>query len=138
MTFVILVLIVAIIYIVYKKLWPGFVISSIKGLISEKEAQILKKIGSIESKNHTQVERNLLESGKKNFIRLSERFKHNETKLDEVMKDWADYTEAIDEMLNVLFSNKTSDEKERNKQELFIKIEEIQKRSKDLLGDEYE
>lgn len=84
----------------------------------------------------------VFDCSKKNFIRLSERFKHDKLKLIEITKDWCDYLNAYACLFNEspLFVFGTDEDVKRLHDEkgmYIIKMEEVDKRFKNLLGDEY-
>lgn len=79
---------------------------------------------------------------KKNFVRLSERFKHDKLKLIEVTKDWCDYLSAYSHLFyeSMLFVYGTDEQIKKLNDErdaYIIKMEEVEKRFKNLLGSEY-
>ncbi len=79
---------------------------------------------------------------KKNFIHLCERFKHDKLKLIEITKDWCDYLNACACLFyeSPLFVFGTDEDVKRLRDEkdmYIIKMEEVDKRFKNLLGDEY-
>jgi len=110
--------------------------------IDLREMRLSDKIKTSHLKNYLQTEATLFNCGRKNFIRLNERFKHDDVKLGQVVKDWIDYIEILtdvifeSEMLDVSTSEE-SDEHFDKRDELYVKIQAIEKRFKDLLGDEY-
>ncbi|MEI7498040.1 MAG: hypothetical protein WCK11_02030 [Candidatus Falkowbacteria bacterium] len=114
----------------------------IQDKIERKEESLLRDIKSNHLKDYMQNETTLFECGRKNFIRLNERFKHDEAKHGQVVKDWMDYMDILGDivhehlMLDVSTSEE-SDEHWEKRQELFIQIQEIEKRFKELLGDVY-
>ncbi len=84
----------------------------------------------------------VFDCNKKNFIRLSERFKHDKLKLIEITKDWCSYLNAYACLFyeSPLFVFGTDDDVKRlgdEKDMYIIKMEEVDKRFKNLLGDEY-
>lgn len=80
---------------------------------------------------------------KKNFIRLCERFKFDEIKLDQTKKDWADYCISFGGLLylgNVPFIAMTDEDTKKNHKEqdhLLIKVSEIENRFEKLLDHDY-
>lgn len=111
--------------------------------IDKREVLLKEKIKSSHLKDYMQMETTLFDCGRKNFLRLKERFKHDDVKLEQVIKDWIYYMEAISdmvyesEMLDVATSNEDADEHRNMQDELAVKIKEIDKRSKELLGADY-
>lgn len=111
--------------------------------IDKREMLLKEKIKSSHLKDYMQMETTLFDCGRKNFLRLKERFKHDDVKLGQVIKDWIYYMEAISdmvyesEMLDVATSNEDADEHRNMQDELAVKIKEIDKRSKELLGADY-
>jgi len=80
--------------------------------------------------------------GKKNFTRLKERFKYDKLKLIEITKDRCDYLNAhaylfYDSPLLEFGTNEDVKKIHERGNAYFIKMQEIEKRFKDLLGDEY-
>lgn len=115
----------------------------IQSEIDKKENYLLQRIEATHLKDYMQMETTLFECGKKNFLRLKERFKHDDVKLGQVIKDWIYYIDTISdmiyesEMLDVSTSNEDADEHRNMQQKLAVKIQEIDKRFKNLLDDEY-
>ncbi len=148
MLYIILIVIAVFVYLIYKGQKPKIIskeeaVENIKLEISCKEEYLLNKIKTSHLKDYMQTETALFECGRKNFLRLSERFKHDDIKFAQTVKDWIDYIDTISEvifvseMLDVANSNEEVNEYRNNQQELFIKIQETEKRFKDLLGNEY-
>lgn len=148
MLYIILIIIAVFVYLIYKGQNATTnsrdkAIEFIQTEITKREDFLLSKIKASHLKDYLQTEKILFDCGRKNFIRLSERFKHDDVKLRQVTKDWLDYMDTVSdiihesEMLDVTLSNDEADEHRNNQQELFVKIQEIDKRTKGLLGDEY-
>lgn len=93
---------------------------------------------------HMTTEGAFLKCGKINFSRLIERFKHEDNKLARIVKDWTDYMKMLQgviyehELLDVSYSDEEINEHWDKRDEFYIKIEEINKRLKDLLSEEYQ
>lgn len=107
--------------------------------IENMENYILEKM---KAKTDVKADKAIFDSGKKNYVRLSERFKHDKLKLKEVTKDRYDYLVAHAGLIyeNPLIGFGTNEDvaKIRSEEDDFIiKIQEINKRFKNLLGDEY-
>jgi hypothetical protein len=114
-----------------------------KGLAC-KEENLLKELKNPALlKGRLQNETSLLECGKLNYIRLKERFKHDDIKRRQVNQDWFDYLEALNnliyerEMLDVSTTEDEGNAHFDNIGEFHIKIQEIVKRFRDLLGNDY-
>ena len=112
--------------------------------LAYKEENLWKEIKNpVLLKGRSQDETSLLECGKLNYIRLKERFKHDDIKRGQVNKDWFDYLEALKdliyerEMLDISTAEDESNAHFDSIEELHIKIQEIEKRFKELLGSEY-
>jgi hypothetical protein len=146
MLYELLIIIIILIYLIYKQ---KPVIKSkeeineeIQSEIDRKEAQILHSLKTSHLKNYMDTNTAIFENGRKNFLRLSERFKHDDIKQGQVIKDWIDYINTIErgiftqEMLDVCTSEE-SEQYFKEQQENGIKFQEITKRFKDLLGEEY-
>ena len=147
MTYIFLAIITVLVYLIYKKqnppaLTPEQISETLLEEISRKEDYVERKIGSSHLKEYLTMEKTLLQCGSKNFLRLRERFKHDEQKYTHILKDWNDYLDTISEcvfeseMLDVC-SSEDSDEHYKARDLLFIKIQEAEKRFKELLGEEY-
>ncbi len=116
----------------------------VRAEIEQKESFLLNKIKTRDLKDGEQngIEIASFDCGKKNFIRLSERFKHDKTLLDRVVKDWTDYMDVLGdvvhemEILNYL-SREDGQEHLYAREKLYIRMEEIEKRFKDQLGGDY-
>jgi len=148
MLYIILIIIAIFLYKIYKGQKPKVLMSkeetmeNIQTEIKEKEDKLLNKIKTNRLKDYMQTETIMFDCGRKNFLRLSERFKHDGVKFAQIVKDWMDYIEAVsdiifvNEMLDVCTS-KEANGYYKQQDELFIKIQEIEKRYKNLLGDKY-
>ncbi len=83
-----------------------------------------------------------LDCGSKNFTKLYERYKHDDTKIDQIIRDWRDYVDILLETVAqreiMDCSNEASFEKSFNDLEKsWIRIREINKRIKSLLRNDY-
>ncbi len=137
-----------IIYFVWRVRKPK-IISKAKGLeliqdeIDKKENYVLQKIKGSHIADYMQTETTLFECGKKNFIRLQEGFRHDDKKLGESIKDWIYYLDYISnlihhhEMLDLATSDSDADDATKQHQEIVAKMQEIDKRTRDLLGKDY-
>ncbi|MES2315380.1 MAG: hypothetical protein V4486_01440 [Patescibacteria group bacterium] len=95
------------------------------------EVFISKKLTGVEV-----VEEELLfNSGRQNFIRLKERFKHDNTWSEQIKSDWYDYLIIINDVINLRKSNKEYILSQIN--EKLVQINEINKRFKYLLGKDF-
>jgi hypothetical protein len=148
MLYIILIIIAIFLYLIYRKQNPSAsqkikAVANLHAEIAKREELLSNKIKTSHLKDYLQTEATLFEYGKKNYVRLSERYKHDDTKNLHVIKDWIYYMEALSdiiyesEMLDVASSNEDADEHRNSQQELFIKVQEIGKRNKELLGNEY-
>jgi len=146
--YIILIVIAVIVFLIYKKqksapLSKEQSMENIKAQIAYKEERLLDHIKTNHLKDYMTTESALFECGRTNFIRLSERFKHDDAKLTQVIKDWTDYMEILDdavyesELLDVSTEEGEGEEHWKRRDELYIQIQEIEKRFKDLLGKEY-
>ncbi len=147
MLYIILILAVVVIYVVYRKQKPSEA-SKIKAreklhlVLKQKQVALLDFINASELKNYLQDEVLQLECNEKNFVRLSERFKHDDVKFAQVVKDWIDYIDMLRDLVTErLLLDISTSETSKNHDDaihyLSIKIQEIEKRFKDLLGSEY-
>lgn len=79
-----------------------------------------------------------------NYLRLKQRFAHDEEKLLELAKDWHRYADALCElkqarvMLDVDWSDEAGDNFTERTKEPVIAKEEIEKKFKSLLGDDWQ
>ena len=111
--------------------------------IDLQESQLVNHLNTSHLKEHLEVPKILFENGRLNFIRLSERFKHDDAKFGQITNDWFDYMRFINdviyesEMLDVSNTDEESDRHWKTRDELYIRIQEISKRFKELLGKEY-
>lgn len=146
--YIILIVIAIFVYLIYKKQKPVIqskeqIIENTKAQIAYKEEHLLDHIKTNHLKDYMTTESALFECGKTNFIRLSERFKHDDVKLAQVTKDWIDYMDILNdavyesELLDVSTEEGEGEEHWKRRDELYIQIQEIEKRFKDLLGKEY-
>lgn len=146
--YIILIIIAIVVYLIYKKINPSVIskeraTENIQAQIIRQEEMLSKHIDMSHLKDYIQQQAIMFDCGKRNFIRLSERFKHDDIKLTQVVKDWTDYMEILQgiiyeqELLDVSTAE-GADEHFDNMHELAIKIQEIEKRFKGLLGKEYE
>jgi hypothetical protein len=146
-TWIIVLIIVIFSYLIYKRRKPSEISKTevkenMQAEMERKQEALLKKIKTSHLKDYMETETDLLECGKNNFIRLSERFKHDDIKLEQVIKDWIDYIDILSdavyesEMLDVS-SSETSQTHYKAREALYIKLQEIIKRFKDLLGADY-
>lgn len=110
--------------------------------ISYQEEKILNKLQTSILRDYLSLEKTLFDCGKQNFVRLSERFKYDEPKIQQIISDRKEFLELLSdivterEMLDVC----TAEEDEEHSQTLkgyFIRIQEIEKRFKNLLGNDY-
>jgi len=139
MLYIILIVIAAFVYLIYRGQKPKIISNQ---EIIRQEEYLLNKIKTNHLKDYMQTETVLFDCGKKNFFRLSERFKHDDIKFAQIVKDWIDYIDTISdvifvrEMLDVCTSEE-ADEYYKQQEELFVKIKETHRRFKELLGNEY-
>lgn len=109
----------------------------------QKEIFFSDKIKTNRLKDYVEIETVLFDYGRKNFVCLEKHLNRNDTRLARARRDWMDYIDILhktiyeNEMLDVATSNEIADEHRKKRQELFVKIREIDKRFKNLLGDEY-
>lgn len=147
MLYLLLIVIAVILYLIYKGQKPRELSREEINQITQEEIKrqeeyLLNKIKTSHLKDYLQTETALFDSGKKNFTRLSERFKHDETKSSQISKDWLEYMESTSdaifntEMLDVCTSDESSQYYD-DRDALFVKIQEINKRFKELLDKEY-
>lgn len=78
-----------------------------------------------------------------NYLRLEERYKHDNVRLGQIIKDWVGYNEVITgliherEMLDVATTDEESDRSDQETKKLQIRRQEIESRFKALLGKQY-
>lgn len=145
--YIILIIIAVYVYSIYKSQNPKLTKEEVKEKIQEeidlKEEYLLKKIKTSILKDYMQTETTLFDCGRRNFLRLKERFKHDDIKYAQIVKDWLDYMETLSdivfesEMLDVCTSEE-SEEHYKRRDELFVVVQETEKRFKELLGSEYD
>jgi methyl-accepting chemotaxis protein len=143
MLYIILIIIAIFVYLIYKGQNPKITSKEDMQIeIERKEVKLLEFIQTNHLKDYMDTEKALFECGRINFIRLRERFKHDEIKLEQVFKDWIDYMDTLNDaiykslQIDVTFDDEF-DTLWKDRNELYIKIQEINKRFKDLLGNEY-
>lgn len=151
MLYIILIIIAIFIYLIYKQQKSpkisisktGFYQVKIKQMMEQKEATLLNLIKTNPLKDYMQTEVALFDCGRKNFICLCERFKYDNIKFAQIVKDWIDYMDILKDVvfqrlyLDVSKSITSADICDEKIDNLFIKIKEINKRLQDLLGNEY-
>jgi hypothetical protein len=104
------------------------------------EKYVLEKIANTTNKKFAEI---LFEYTKKNFDRLNERFKFDDKMTRQILKDWCDYCMALGGIVFLGdYPDFTMDKEQRIKNNteqdsLLIKLEEIEKRFKEFLGDDY-
>ena len=119
------------------------ILESIQDQISKQESYLTQKIKNSHLDGYLQTETVLFECGKKNFFRLKERFKHDDEKLTQIIKDWFNYMETVSdiisesELLDLAKPNEDADEHRIAQDRLAVTIQEIDTRFKNLLGSEY-
>ena len=148
MFYIILIIILALAYFIYKRRKPKIekkeeTMADMQVDIKVGEESLLRKIKTNHlGEDYMTTETDLLKAGKHNFVCLSERFKHDEVKLRQVTKDWLDYIEILKRMVyeneirNYLSAEDSSAHFEAEEKQ-HIRLREIIKRFKDLLGAEY-
>lgn len=112
--------------------------------IKVSEDFLLKKIKERDLKENiiNGSESALFDSGKHNYICLSERFKHDDIKLQQVSKDWLDFMELLSDRVDEMeilhyISDEDSQSHFNTREEIDTRLAEINRRFKNLLGDEY-
>lgn len=117
---------------------------NIEGQIKINEEFLLKKIKERDLKEgiENSSESALFDSGRHNYVCLSERFKHDNTKLQQVTTDWLDFMELLsDRVYEMEILHYLSDEDSQShfnaREEIDTRLTEINKRFKNLLGDDY-
>ncbi|GEM_PF-3466604 len=146
MLYVILIIIAFFVYKIYKQK-PKVVskeeaMENIQAEIERREAALLNHLKTTHLKDYMDTQTVLFDCGKKNFLRLNERLKHDDVKRGEAIKDWIDYMEALNESIyeSELLDVSTSEESEihwKARDEAHVKLQEINKRFKDLLGADF-
>lgn len=147
--YIILAVIAIILYLIYRRLKTPTLPTKAEArekileMIAQKETSFLdNRLKSSHLKEYLEMDAVLFDCGSQNFIRLNERFKHDEAKFAEIVKDWSDYLDILgnvvfqSEMLDVCTSEE-SEEHYQARQEDFVRIQEIEKRFKGLLADSY-
>lgn len=114
-------------------------IEFIQNGIENRENYIVEKI---KAKTDSKADKAIFDSGKKNFTRLKERYKYDELKIKEITKDRHEYLVAHAGLIyeSPLLGFGTSEDVKgiQDEQDLYvIKIQEINKRNKSLLGGDY-
>lgn len=112
----------------------------LKNLILGRTNKIIGKMEDVVARKiigrEESVETKLFNNGRQNFIRLKERFKHNDTTSDQIISDWYDYLILINDVINIRKSL-GSNEDNALINEKFIRINEINKRFDELLGNDF-
>ncbi len=148
MIYVFLIIITLLVYSIYKRQHPITVtpVQMRESLLKEIERQEILVEGNLNTSHLTDfltMEKALFECGSKNFLRLKERFKHDEQKTLQIFNDWYDYLKTIaemvfeSEMLDLSPSNDDAALHYKARDLIFIKIQEAEKRYKEQLGEEY-
>lgn len=124
-----------------KKLSP----QEAKNLISDKVSVISNATKWWLSTSHLNfdTEKFFFDTMEKNYLRLEERYKHDNAKLGQIIKDWISYNEVISGLicqrllLDVATTNEESERTDKETNHLQIRRQEIESRYKDLLGKQY-
>jgi hypothetical protein len=87
------------------------------------------------SESYFDSDMTLVNTLEKNFNRLVERYKFNETKLTQILFDSVEYVNIIEE--SIISRGIDHSEYDKIMEPLWLKREEIEKRFKQLLGEEY-
>lgn len=147
MLYILLIIIAGFLYLIYKgqNTKPASkeaIMQNAEAEIARAEARLLDLIETNHLKDYMDTEKALFDCGRLNFIRLNERFKHEELKREQAIKDWLDYMQALNDAVYAslqldVCTSEESDTYYKERSDLFIKISEIDKRFKELLGNEY-
>jgi hypothetical protein len=110
--------------------------------VREMEFELLNQINNSHLKQHLTDPRVFFDCGSKNFTRLYERYKFDNSKIPEIINDWKEYIKALSQNVyeRELMDVSDNEEYERHVNEvqrLWTQIDEIHRRIKKLLGKEY-
>lgn len=110
--------------------------------IIEMESGLLNQINNSHIKDFLTDPKVFFECGSKNFTRLYEKHKFNNSNIQGILNDWREYIKALSQNVyqRELMDVSDNDEYEKHLNEvqrLWIQIDEIHKRIKGLLGKEY-
>jgi hypothetical protein len=110
--------------------------------IREMEFELSNKINNSYLKKYLTDPKVFFDCGSKNFTRLYERYKFDNSKITEIMTDWKEYIRALSQNVyeRELMDVSDNDEYEKHLNEvqrLWTQTDEIHKRIKKLLGEEY-
>lgn len=118
-----------------------------KELIAEKVTAISvttkARLENSHLKEFLDYEKHFFLTMEENYLRLAERFKHDNVQMAQIVKDWIDYNEIINgliyqrELLDVATTDEQSEQSDQNTKKLQIKRQEIETRYKSLLGKQY-
>src|ERR1035437_7367151 len=148
-TWIIVLIIVILSYLIYKRRKPSEISKTeakenMQEQIEQKEKFLRAKIKTrdLEENIENGSEVALFDCGKHNFICLSERFKHDDIKLEQVIKDWIDYMDLLSDRVYEMtilhhLSSEDSPKHFDAREKIDITIREINKRFKDLLTNDY-
>lgn len=119
----------------------------VKDLVSDKVLAISDatklRLSTSHLKDYLYTEKFFFETMGENYLRLEERYKHDNVKLGQIIKDWISYNEIISgliferEKLDVATTDEESDSTDQATKKLQIRRQEIESRFKALLGSQY-
>ena len=144
MTLIIIVIIIVIIYYFYKSAKQN----NPQRIIEDYENTAKAFLGSIKSKDKSiygreDFEENILKM-REWYVRLKEKYKHDNAKLIEIARDWKDYTyNQSSKSTNVYLWMEEEDEEsakeldQETKDNIFV-IQEIENRFASMLGEDYQ
>jgi len=104
------------------------------------EKYVLEKIANTTDKRFAEI---LFGYTKKNFQRLSERFKFEDKMIEQISKDWCDYCMALGGMIylgdypDFAMDNEQRKKNYEEQDGMLVRVFEIEKRFKELLGNDY-
>lgn len=148
-TLIIILLVIVFLYFIFKRKTPAKVTyaetrEEIQKQIIVKEKFTLDTIRKRDLKEDIKngSESALFECGKHNFSCLDERFKHDDVKHQQAVKDWFDYMELLRDRvyeMDILhyLSDEDSQEHLEKREQIDLRLREICRRFKNLLGGDY-